>query len=341
MRKLAVGLIISMGVAGCSGGQAPSASATPPPAAASANSISGTYVSFGHDAKSDQVFVEALRITQTGNQFAGTLESTKINQAGHSTSSSQNVTGSIDGSHATVALDQGLGHTNRNATIEAGAITLSWMQDGQLATERFVTKTDAEYGAMLDKLKGAANQLNAEVVSQVNAKKADEQASELTQRIQRFLDVEPKWTMTVVETRHDKAEAYGKAGVARVQQLMATHNAVAEGQANALVGQMIAAQAQLNLAIDNTEREILGARSKLADIDIAVEASPCVNRTGELKPGAPASCGALAQVVPKYWQVRMNAEDLQRRMEHMDEDTKQAFEQRLAQAQQVVNARNN
>ena len=60
-------------LAGCSGSQpAAIAPTSPPPPTANTTSLSGTYVSVGHDTFTDQVFLEALRITQSGpNQFYG------------------------------------------------------------------------------------------------------------------------------------------------------------------------------------------------------------------------------------------------------------------------------
>ena len=330
------GLIIAMGVlAGCSDGQSPTAVALPLPS--QANSVSGTYVSFGHDAKTDQVFVEALRITQTGNQFSGTLESTDINKTGRSTSSSQNVRGTIDGGHATVTFDQGLGHTNRNATFEPGAITLSWMHDGQLANERFLSKTDAEYGAMLEKLKDAAAGLAAEANAVANAKKADEQAIDLTQRTQRFLIAEASWNLNVVQVRREKAVAYGDAGVKRVNQLMAIHNKVAEGQAAVVVGQMNVGQSQLDIGVNGTNQEIESVRSQLLTLDASVRGTPCLTSTGALEPGAAPSCAQLAVLVPKYWKARQRADALQAEMQSIDADAKDAYAQRLEEGKRAAN----
>jgi len=187
-------LVFGLGLlAGCSGGQpSPGTAATPP------LSISGTYVAYGHDATTDQVFIEALRITQSApGQFTGTLESTDVNQAGQTKIGSKNVSGSFDGTHATIVLDEVIGHINRNATLAPGSITMTWMQqNGQLATERFVAKTDADYGVILDKLRGAAGGLAAQATAATNAKEADEQAANLVQRIQRFVAAEAKWNLT-------------------------------------------------------------------------------------------------------------------------------------------------
>lgn len=62
----------------------------------------------------------------------------------------QNVSGSHDGSHVTLVLDDGLGHTNRSATWTAGTITLIWLGDnGQPNPERFQSETEEQYATVL------------------------------------------------------------------------------------------------------------------------------------------------------------------------------------------------
>lgn len=89
-----------------------------------------------------------------------------------------NVSGSIDGTHFTLVFDQGLGqHLNRTGTIDAGVLTLSWMDNGQLQNEKFALKSDAEYGQTLDKFKNGSMQLQ----------KADEERIALGKRAMRPL----------------------------------------------------------------------------------------------------------------------------------------------------------
>lgn len=206
------GLLIAVtAMVGCSSGQAPSGVA--PAAAPSAGDFSGTYVSFGHDTTTHQVFIEALRITQSGTgQFTGTLETTEVNQAGRTTPSSQNVTGTFDGHHATVALDVGIGHVNREATLAPNLITLSWMQNGQLATEAFARKSDAQYADMLQRLGHTATDLAATDAAMAKAQQANKETAQLTAVLQRFLTREATWqgVEAKAETRHKKVVAYGE-----------------------------------------------------------------------------------------------------------------------------------
>ena len=204
--------ILFVGLAGCSpqaqqaaAGSASLPSASPEPPTSDSSGLSGTYVSVGHDTSSDQVFIEALRITQSGpNQFTGTLESTEVNKAGKTANNAQNVMGNFDGSHATIALDQVIGHVNREATIAPDSITMTWMQNGQLATEQFARKTDEQYASMLQTLGHAAQNLVATDVAVAKAQEANKETAELVDRLQHFLDKEVAWTLTPAETRHKK-----------------------------------------------------------------------------------------------------------------------------------------
>ena len=325
----------------CSSGQ-PSAgntnAVTPP--ASSPTTISGTYVAFGHDASTDQVFVEALRLTQSApGQFTGTLESTELDQKGHSKSSTQNVTGSYDGSHVTLALDEGLGHTNREATWSAGAITMSWMQaNGQLATERFMAKTDADYAALLQKMGTARAELVATDAAQKRAQEADQETAQLVVDLRHFLDKEATWDLSKAEVRHKKSLAYGDAGVAKIQQLLALHQAMADVQASNVSVSMNTGGIQLGLALDNDLNAVAEVQQKMARFDHALDQSPCLAPDGSLVPNPLPACAPLPDLAARYRSAHAAAEGKLAQLRSIDTATRSDYDARLKEAQRLVSA---
>jgi hypothetical protein len=334
------GLIIAVSaLTGCSGSHS-ATSAAPAPPATNSNSISGTYVAVGHDTTSDQVFIEALRITQSGpNQFTGTLETNEVDKTGKTTALTHNVTGNFDGAHATIEMDEGIGHTNRNATIAPGSITMTWTQNGQFVSEPFLLKTDEQYAGMVQALSHAATNLVATNAAISKAQQADKDTADLVARLQHFLDKEALWSVDPAETRHKKAVAYGDAGIAKVKQLLASHQFNADVSANTLTVQMNTAGIQLGLSLDNDNTAIHGAREKMAGLDRAIADSPCLAPDGSLVPNPLPSCAPLPDLVARYRKVHDGAENILAQIDSTNQQTRADFDTRLKEAQQLVQER--
>lgn len=345
--KRAVVCILALGLAGCSqqaqqaaGGSYSPPSATTAPPLFSRTTLSGTYVSAGHDTSTDQVFLEALRITQSGpNQFAGTLESTEVNKAGKTTTNTQNVTGTFDGSHATIALDQVIGHVSREATIAPDVITMTWMQNGQLATEQFARKADDQYASMLQALEHAAQNLVVTNDAVAKAQEVDKATADLADRLQHFLEKEATWNVDLAQTRHKKAVAYGDAGVAKVKQLLALHQSMADVSANTLTVQMDTAGIQLGLALDVNANAVEGARQKMASFDRSIETSPCLAPDGSLAPNPFPACALLPALVARYRAIHDPAETLLTQLSDITQQARSDYDTRLKEAQQLVQER--
>ncbi|RDS82226.1 hypothetical protein DWU98_09315 [Dyella monticola] len=296
-------------------------------------------MSVGHDTSTDQVFIEALRITQSGpNQFTGTLESTEVNKAGKTTNNTQSVTGNFDGSHATIALDQVIGHVNREATIVSDSITMTWMQNGQLVTEQFARKSDEQYASMLQTLGHAAQNLAATDAAVAKAQEANKETAELVDRLQHFLDKEETWTLAPAETRHKKAVGYGDAGLAKVKQLLALHQFQANVSANTLAVQMNTAGIQLGLALDNDTSAISTAQQKMASLDNAIAVSPCLAPDGSLVPNPLPACALIPDMVSRYRAVHGSAELMLAQLNSINQQTRSEYDERLKQAQDLVSA---
>lgn len=304
MQAVALGIGVAV-LAACSQPSTPQA-ATPPTTVAAAT-LSGTYIAAGQDSKS-HYFIEALRLTPTGaGQFSGSFETTTLDPAGKVVSSSQNVTGSTDGSQITVTFDQMLGHINRTGIVTADGFTLSWLDKGQVDHEAFIKKTDAEYGQMLDAMKQGSTELTAQAQQRQAQAEAGKQAVALTERVGRFLQKVPTWSLAVQQARHEHAMQVAQGGLARTKQLM-TGGDVSRSQAQMNVDQMQVAHDQLGLAIDSDRRELNEAKAKLTALDAEVQRTPCLAPDGTLAPHAVPECGALPEAVRSYHAARPKAD---------------------------------
>lgn len=334
------GFVAVLGVLGaCSSGQ-PSdghANAVTPPAP-SPQSISGTYVAWGHDTSSDEVFVEGLRLTQSGpGQFTGTLESTMMNQAGKSHSSTQNVTGSYDGTHVSISLDEGIGHTNRSATWTPGAIAMTWMQkNGQLAQENFMSKTDAEYAELLQRMGTARETLVENAEGAKKAQEADKQTAQLVDDLRRFLDKEATWDVGKSDQRHKRSVAYGDQGIAKIKELLAKHQSMADVTAKNVSVSMNTTGIQLGLALDNDLNAVASTQKKMAGFDRAIEQSPCLAPDGTLVPNPLPACAPLPDLVKRYRSVHGSAEAILAQINSIDVGTRSDYEERNKEATRLV-----
>lgn len=325
-------------IAGCSSGQPSGGNASAPAPAPASAGLSGTYVADGHDPTSDQVFIEALRITQSGpNQFTGTLETSEVNRQGKATTQSENVTGNFDGTHATVALDTGLGHVNRDATIGPNAITMTWLQNGQMATENFVRKTDTEYATMLQTLSAAARDMVATDAAQKKAQEVNQDTAKFAENLQHFLSKEATWNIEPAQARHTKAVAFGDAGVAKIKKLLALHQSMADVNANQVEVEMNTAGIQLGLQLDTDARAVEGAREKMASFDHAIDMTPCLASDGTLVPNPLPACAPLPDLVAKYRAVHASAESMLSQAQSLNQATRQDYDARLKEAEALVN----
>lgn len=336
-------LMIGCGLlAACSSGtpSGGNANAVTPPAP-SPQSISGTYVAFGATTATDQLFVEALRLTQSApGQFTGTLESTTLTKAGKSTSSTQNVSGSYDGQHMTIALDQGIGHVNRNATWTPGSITMSWMQDnGQLGTEQFVSKTEAEYASMLQTMGTEKQTLVENAEGAKKAQEADKETAQLAENLHRFLDKEATWDVGKADQRHKKSMAYGDQGLAKIKELLAKHQPMADVTANNVSVSMNTTGIQLGLALDSDLNAVATTQKKMAGFDRAIEQSPCLAPDGTLVPNPLPACAPLPDLVKRYRSVHGSAEAILAQINSIDVATRADYDERNKEAERLVSQR--
>jgi len=305
----------------------------PAPQAATAD-LSGTYVAGGKDPKTQHYFVEALRLTPSGpGQFSGSFEATNLDGNGKVTSTTQNVTGTTDGTQVTITFDQGFGHMNRTGTVDAGGLTLSWLDNGQLNHEPYLKRSDAEYGKMLDAVKQGSNILTAQAQQQQAAAATSQQATQLVDRIDHFLQKFPTWSTAQQQDRHDHAMKAAQAALEKVRHLM-TGDDVAKSQAQVEVFQMQVFHNQLGLDFNATRQVVSATRSKLAEMDTDVKNSPCLTPDGALVPNAVSGCEALPVAVQSYREVRPKADAMLTQIETMDQQTDTDFVNVLHEAEQ-------
>lgn len=325
------GVIAMIGVlVGCSSGQASS----PAPGTAS---ISGTYVASGRDPATDRTFVEALRLTQSApGQFTGTLESTTVTRAGQSASNTQNVIGSYDGNHVTIAIGDGLARINRDATWSPGVITVSWMQEGKLAHEPFEAKTDTEYGAVLQALDTKRQHLAATDAALTQAKQANEATSRLVEDLQQFLAKQSKWSANAATSRHQKSLAFADRGLAKVKALLAQHESMADVGASNVAVAMNTQGIELGLALDSDNQAVAAAQKKMAALDHAIDVSPCLAPDGSLVPNPLPACAPLPDLVARYRAVHDPAQSLLAQVLTINRSTRSDYDARLKEAQGLV-----
>lgn len=347
--KWGVICLFLVGVAGCSqesmqtaggsysspaGASAPAAQPDPTP---SRGSVSGTYVAGGQETLTGKLFLEALRITQSGpDQFTGSMETTELDSAGKETSSSSNVTGAFDTTgHVTISMDELIGHTNRTGSLQPGSITLSWMQEGRLMTETFLLKSDQQYGQMLNALQQASMQLVAQRRTKELAADANAQAQALTVRVEHDVQVFQQWSMAPLEQEQAHAMRVAQAHLKRVELLM-QGSAVDRSQAQVEVDQFEVDHNQLRMNLNNLSRQIEEARTKLAQLDAELAASPCMVAGDQLAPNAPPACSGLISFMPQYREGRKHFDAVEAQMTGMDQQTDRDFVAVLHEAQQAA-----
>ena len=334
-----IGVVVACGVmAACSH---PGTANTEAPPAPSPQSISGTYVGGGHNAANDQLFIQALRLTQSASgQFTGTLETNTLSQSGKDTATTQNVSGSYDGSHVTLVLDDGLGHTNRNATWTAGTITLTWLGDnGQPNTEKFLSKTDEEYATILQQVSTARQKLLDEHNAAEQGAAQDKTTGELVARLQRFLSKEADWHIEPIAKQREKALAFGDNTIAKINELLALHRDQADVAADQVDVGMTQGQIQLNQSLDGTDRNIAGDHQTMAALDQALATSPCLTPAGDLRPGVRPACDPLPALAIRYKSIHDGALAKLAQASSLTAQTRSDYDAKVKEADRLTRSR--
>ncbi|WP_157469019.1 hypothetical protein [Dyella thiooxydans] len=308
---------------------------TDSPTLTAPQNISGIYVS-PYLGANHAITLQALTLTQVGQQLTGTLDTTVADTSHHITSHSDNVTGAIDGTHATLSIEGFIGHSNISATVKPRVITLSWTDKGELSTEVFQATTNANYADMLHSLTSSTQEAMAAEQRAAAEHKQDEANESLEKSLSAFLEREQTWNLDLVHKRREKVRSYTQRAEHQIDVLLARHTGMADVQANSVTVEMNGSQIQLSNDIGSMKSNIDQARENLRKFDAAISQSPCLTPDHTLSEGARPSCAGLPDVVRRYLAIHPKAEGILDEAERYDAQTLAGYEAALASANQRV-----
>ncbi|MCA8224817.1 hypothetical protein LGM69_25410 [Burkholderia multivorans] len=238
-------------------------------AACGDRSVSGTYVS--HTAN-DAIL---LQITETpDHRFTGTTRSVSLNNDGTLAMSAANVVGSVDGSSLTLTVQATPLPVGQNfgGTVTANGIDLTVAQGAQTGVQRFVKGETADFDAVVTQLNAAGAPVIAARQRGQQVDQLNRQVATLSQDLNAFVvrshDKIDKWPRATAY--YGRAVEVEQAKLKRAQQLAATGNSVAQGQAGVVVGQMGVDKAQISITDDNIAEAEKDEASREATLDAGI-----------------------------------------------------------------------
>lgn len=267
-------------------------------------SASGTYVSHtSNDAT-------LLQVTETpDHHFTGTLRHASLNNDGTVSSSSANVTGSVDGNNVTLtvlATPLPVGQ-NFSGTVSSAGIDLTVPQGAQTAVEHYAKGEVADYNSVVYQLSQAGAPIIAARQRSQRLDQLNHQVNALTQDLTAFVtrahEIVERSPRAVAY--YAKAVSVEQAKLYRAQQLATIRNGVAQGQAGVIVGQMGVDKTQISNADDAITRAQaeVAAREGPLNASIARWNGPCLDGTatmsGDVIPDT-GPCKGLSRAVAEY-----------------------------------------
>jgi len=267
-------------------------------------SVSGSYVAhFGNQA-------DLLQITETpDHRFTGTLRHAGLKNDGTLTSSSANVSGSVDGNSLTLTVLETplpIGQ-NFSGTVTGSSIDITIANGAQTGVEHFAKGQPADFDTVVAQLNQAGQPIIAARQRRQQVDQLNRQVSALTDSLNRFvasahqhLERLPK-----AQAYYDHAVSIEQAKLDRAQRLVATGNGVAQGQAGVIIGQMSVDKAQISIADDSIDRVRTNATSaeNVLNGRIAQWRGSCLDggnvKVGDVIPDM-GPCKGLARAVTAY-----------------------------------------
>ncbi len=270
-------------------------------------SVSGTYVS------SQSSSAELLQLTQTKDQqLVGTIQRATLTPDGRIVNTTTNVAGVVDGENLTLTIFNALLQIGDNF---GGAVTSSGLDitvpassgSTKTGTVRFDRGTLGDYNAAVGKLTEAGAVIQANNQHNRRVEVLNREANLLTQglkdfviRAQRMIEQQPH----IIEY-YTKAVSTEQARLDLAQHL-ATGNDRQQGQAQALIGQINASEANILNAsdgVDQAHQEILEREARL-NAGIQRFTGICLGSTNTVKPGdaipSMGPCRSLISAVADY-----------------------------------------
>ena len=245
-------------------------------------SVSGSYVAHAGN------LADLLQITETpDHHFAGTIRYTGLNSDGTLSSSSTNVSGSVDG------------------------IDLSVANGPQTGVEHFTKGQPSDFDAEIVQLNRAGQPVIAARQRGQRVDQLNRQVNAFTNSINSFVASAHRHLERLPRGRvyYEHAVTVEQAKLDRAQRLEATGNGVAQGQAGVIVGQMGVDKSQISIVDDNldcAQNEETSAENSL-NARIAQWRGTCLDvsavKVGDLIPDM-GPCKALSLAVAAYKAVR-------------------------------------
>lgn len=216
-------------------------------------SISGSYVSHnGNQA-------DLLQVTETpDHRFTGTLRHAALTSDGTLSSSTDNVSGSVDGTNITLtvlATPLPIGQ-NFAGTATGGGIDLTVPNGAQTGVQHFTKGQPSDFDAVVAQLNQAGQRIAAARQRGQRADQMNRQVGALADSLNRFVEDAKHHIdrLPRAQAYYDHAVTVEQAKLERAQRLQATGNGVAQGQAGVIVGQMGVDKAQISIVDDELDR---------------------------------------------------------------------------------------
>ncbi|MCA7951356.1 hypothetical protein LGM43_13870 [Burkholderia seminalis] len=193
-------------------------------------SVSGSYVAhYGNQA-------DLLQITETPHhRFAGTLRHAGLKNDGTLTSSSANVSGSVDGNSITLTVLETPLPVGQNfsGSVTGDRIELTVANGAQTGVEHFARGEPSDFDAAVAQLNQAGLPIIAARQRGQRVDQLNRQVNALTDSLNRFVASSHQHLerLTRAEANYEYAVTIEQTKLDRAQRLEATGNGVAQGQA--------------------------------------------------------------------------------------------------------------
>ncbi|NTX43051.1 hypothetical protein HT749_06525 [Burkholderia cepacia] len=223
-------------------------------------SVSGSYVAhFANQA-------DLLQITETpDHRFTGTIRHAGLNNDGTLSSSSTNVSGSVDGNNITLtvlATPLPIGQ-NFSGSVSGNGIDLTVGNGAQTGVEHFAKGQPSDFDQVVAQLNQAGQPIIAARQRGQRVEQLNRQVNALTESLNQFVASAHQHLERLprAQTFYEHAVTAEQAKLDRAQRLEATGNGVAQGQAGVIVGQMGVDKSQISIADDSIDRVQADART--------------------------------------------------------------------------------
>lgn len=235
-------------------------------------SISGFYISH------ESTRVELLQLTQTtDHHLVGTIQQAYLKPDGRVTTSAINVTGVVDGENITLTAFSSLRPIGQNfggtVTSSGLSFTLPATHDSpQTRASHFDHGSPSDYDAAVSKLTAAGSAIQTQRQHEQKVEALNREADLLTQRLGHFVTRANR----MIEQQARIIDYYTQAvpdqrAKLELARRLAAGNSFQQGQAQAVISQMNAAEASITNASDGVDQEFKEGADREAALNIGIQ----------------------------------------------------------------------